>query len=101
MKTRIKTELTLDNLFYCYKGILNLHKRGFGRDKLLLSLGYLEACLANFGYLEIVEIDGKVDIKTEIVKYKFLFWIRERKESRLEALIRMTENLLNDKNIKL
>ena len=92
-------KLTFNKLLYCYK---NLKKY---RESMCLitvgkHLGYLEAGLVVYDYLETINNSGTSEIKRNLIK-STKWYKKDRMESYEQAIIRMIEKLFNDNNIKL
>ena len=62
-----------------------------------LALGYLEACLVNFGVIESKE-NGVEDYALEI-ETKILWFKNKRKEDRKEIVLRLSKKFLTDNNL--
>lgn len=94
----MENKLTLSHLLYCYNTIK--HDREIISDTVTYAhLGYLEAGLVSFGALETEDIGNVTRVKRNIVKPK-KWWKKDREEDYEEAIIRQTEKLFIDNQIK-
>ena len=91
--------LTIDNLLFCYNSLKKLRTQWSNSSfELGLHIGYLEAGLKNYGYLETIEVGNDFQIKRKVTKSN-KWWKLDKVESRSEAIIRMTEKMFKEKNI--
>jgi hypothetical protein len=93
-----ETNLTFTKLLYCYNNLKKFRNQfdliSFGKH-----LGYLEAGLVTYGYLEIEMINNTSEVKREIIPAK-KWWKRSKKETYEEAIIRMTQKMFKENDIK-
>jgi hypothetical protein len=94
----MENKLTLSHLLYCYNTIK--HDREIISDTVTYAhLGYLEAGLVNFGALETEQRGDENIVKREMIKPK-KWWKKDREETYEEAIIRQTEKLFTNNQIK-
>lgn len=93
----IETNLSFAKLLYCYNNLKKFRNQfdlvSFGKH-----LGYLEAGLVTYGYLETVKINNESEIKREILPAK-KWWKKPKQETYEEAIIRMTQKMFKENNI--
>ena len=94
----METKLTFDRLVFCYKS-LQKYRTDMGIYHIGKHLGYLEAGLVTYGYLETEMINNIIEVKREI-KLSSKWWKKSKKETYEEAIIRMTLKMFNENNIK-
>lgn len=97
----MENNLKVYNIEYClgtlksYREVKSLNSFVIG-----LRLGYLEACLLSFDRLEVVEgKDNTTEVKREIVKSD-RWWKKDRIETYEEAIVRMTQKLIEELKTK-
>ena len=73
----------------CYN---NYHKRGFLPSGFYL--GYMEACLVQFGVIE--SKDNGLRDYAKTIKKKFLFWEWEEGEDRAQIVLRLVKEFLEN-----
>lgn len=94
----MKGELQLSNILYCYNNIKKNREDmwGFNLGK---HLGFLEAGLMNFGYLETYKVGDTSEIKREM-KPATKWWKKPKLETYEEVIIRMTEKMFKENQIE-
>jgi hypothetical protein len=90
--------LTLKNLKFCYDTLKGSYK-SMSIYNMGKHFGYLEAGLLQFGYLEVVKINGIQEVKKNIIKSD-KWWKKDKSESYESAILRMVEKLFTDNNIE-
>jgi len=83
--------ITIKNVHHVYNELISIPPKDWAYNE-IRKLGYLEACLQHFNYLETNIINGKSQINR---LYKTNFF----QETLDEAIMRMVKNLLKDNNI--
>jgi hypothetical protein len=94
----MENKLTLSHLQYCYN-TLKTKRDHMGTPALYAHLGYLEAGLVNFGALETEQRGDENIVKREMVKHT-KWWKKDREETYEEAIVRQTEKLFTNNQIK-
>jgi hypothetical protein len=94
----MENNLKMSNLVHCYKSLKKHreHLYGFEVGK---HLGYMEAGLHNFGYLETVDNNGVNEVKREM-KPAAAWYKKPKLEDYEEAIVRMTEKMFTANDIK-
>jgi hypothetical protein len=89
--------ITLQHILYAYNNVKDNKKRldtyYFGKH-----IGYLEAGLLQFDYLETRKEGNRIVIATQVIKPE-KWYRKEIRERDDEAILRMTEKLLNDNDL--
>lgn len=93
----MENQLTFDKLLYCYKN-LKKYRDTIGLIVFGKHLGYLEAGLVSYGYLETIKIGNESEIKREM-KPATKWWKKPKLESYEEAIIRMTQKMFKENGI--
>ena len=94
----MENRLKLSNILYCYNTVKKNRKDIWGFE-LGKHLGYLEAGLWNFGYLETVMNGDISEIKREM-KPATKWWKKPKQETYEEVIIRMTEKMFKENQIE-
>ena len=84
--------ITIKNAHHVYNELISIPPKDWGYNE-IRKLGYLEACLQHFNYLETKIINGKSQINR-------LFKTKDIQETLDEAIIRMINKLLKDNDIQ-
>ena len=94
----MESNLKMSNLVQCYKNLKKHrdHLYGFDVGK---HLGYLEAGLHNFGYLETVDNNGVNEVKREM-KPAAAWYKKPKLEDYEEAIVRQTEKMFTANDVK-
>jgi hypothetical protein len=85
-------ELQKEHLENCYKEFLTRNDLNNPKLPATWYLGYMEACLVQFGVIE-SKNNGVADY-TKTFKKKFLFWEYEVSENRTQIIIRLVKEYL-------
>jgi hypothetical protein len=91
-------KLQLRNILHCYN-ILKTNREYMNMYDVGKCLGYLEAGLDNWGYSEIVKVDGESQIKREL-KPATKWYKKPKLETHEEAIVRMVEKMFTENDIK-
>jgi len=90
-------KLEFRHLLFCYNNLKKIRKwdNNFEVGK---HLGYLEAGLVAYGYLETVKVGERYQVKTITIPSN-KWWRKDKVETYEQAIIRMTEKMFNENNI--
>jgi len=84
--------IIIKNVHHVYNELMNIPPKDWSYNE-IRKLGYLEACLQHFNYLETKIINGKSQINK-------LYKTMDIQETLDEAIMRMVKKLLKDNNIQ-
>jgi hypothetical protein len=94
----MENQLKSANILNAYKSLRKIEKVLFSRGQFL---GYLEAGLQSFGYLETIDKDDNGETHKVVKKIirNTSWWKKDKVETQEQAIIRQVEKMFIDMNI--
>ena len=92
-----ETNLTFAKLLFCYN-TLQKRREEMASFDIGTHVGYLEAGLVTYGYLETYQANGISEINCEM-KPATKWWKKPKRETREEAIVRMTQKMFKENDV--